>query len=480
MAHTILIPTPLRPYTGKRDAVEVEGSTVGEMLANLASAHEGLRKHLFGSDGHLRSFVNVYLNDEDIRYLQREGTPVKAGDKVSIIPSVAGGAGVAAPADTLPGLTRDEVFRYSRHLLIPEVGMEGQRKLKAARVLSVGAGGLGSPVAMYLAAAGVGTIGIVDFDTVDLSNLQRQLLHSTSDVGRPKLDSARDRLTALNPGVRIETHPVVLSSENALDLIRRYDIVVDGTDNFPTRYLVNDACVLLGKPNVYGSIFRFEGQVSIFGAKDGPCYRCLYPEPPPPGLVPSCAEGGVLGVLPGIIGTIQATEAIKLIIGQGEPLVGRLLVFDALKMRFRELRLRRDSECPVCGDHPTIRELIDYEQFCGVPRAGATEARREFDITANELKRELDEGRDLLLLDVRDSPEYQINRIPGSKLVPMAELPGRLDDLGSAPEIVVYCKVGSRSRTAVELLRAAGFHARNLAGGIVDWIDKVDPEQLRY
>jgi len=333
---------------------------------------------------------------------------------------------------------------------------------------------------MYLAAAGVGTIGIVDFDTVDLSNLQRQLLHSTSDVGRPKLDSARDRLTAINPGVQVETHPIVLTSENALDLIRQYDIIIDGTDNFPTRYLINDACVLLGKPSVYGSIFRFEGQVSIFGAKDGPCYRCLYPEPPPPGLVPSCAEGGVLGVLPGIIGTIQATEAIKLIIGAGEPLVGRLLIFDALTMRFRELKLRRDSECPVCGDHATIRELIDYEQFCGVPRAGTTHARGEFDITAGELKRELDEGRKLLLLDVREPSEYQINQIPGSRLVPLAELPERLDDLGPDPEIVAYCKVGSRSATAVELLRAAGFRARNLAGGIVDWIDKVDPDQLRY
>jgi adenylyltransferase/sulfurtransferase len=480
MANKILIPTPLRAYTGKREAVEVEGSTVGEMLADLASKHEGLRRHLFGDDGRLRSFVNVYLNDDDIRYLQREATPVKAGDKVSIIPSVAGGVGAPAPVETLPGLSRDEVFRYSRHLLIPEVGMEGQRKLKAARVLSVGAGGLGSPVSMYLAAAGIGTIGIVDFDTVDLSNLQRQLLHSTSDVGRPKLDSATDRLNELNPGVRVEAHRIVLTSENALDLIGQYDIVIDGTDNFPTRYLINDACVMLGKPCVYGSIFRFEGQVSVFAAKDGPCYRCLYPEPPPPGLVPSCAEGGVLGVLPGVIGTIQATEAIKLIIGAGEPLVGRLLVFDALKMRFRELKLRRDSECPVCGDHPTIREPIDYEQFCGVPRAGTAEARGEFDITAGELKHELDEGRKLLLLDVREPSEYQINRIPGSTLVPLAELPERLDDLGPDPDIVAYCKVGSRSATAVELLRAAGFRARNLAGGIVGWIDKVDPNQLRY
>jgi adenylyltransferase/sulfurtransferase len=379
-----------------------------------------------------------------------------------------------------PDLTHEEIQRYSRHLVMPEVGLDGQRRLKAARVLVVGMGGLGSPASMYLAAAGVGTIGLADFDDVEFSNLQRQILHGTSDVGRPKLVSARARLSALNPEVRLVPHETRLSSANALEIIRAYDIVVDGTDNFATRYLVNDACVLTGRPNVYGSIFRFEGQASVFAAQGGPCYRCLHPEPPPPGLVPNCAEGGVLGVLPGVIGTIQATEAIKLIIGAGEPLVGRLLVFDALKMRFRELKLRRDSECPVCGDHPTIREPIDYEQFCGVPRAGTADARGEFDITAGELKHELDEGRKLLLLDVREPSEYQINRIPGSTLVPLAELPERLDDLGPDPDIVAYCKVGSRSATAVELLRAAGFRARNLAGGIVGWIDKVDPNQLRY
>ena len=480
MIHTLLIPTPLRPYTGRRDTVDVEGGTVGEMLADLASKYDGVRAHLFGSDGRLRNFVNVYVNDEDIRFLQREATPVGAGDTVSIIPSVAGGGGAEAQVEALPGLSREEVFRYSRHLLIPEVGLEGQRKLKAARVLCIGAGGLGSPVAMYLAAAGVGTIGIVDFDTVDFSNLQRQLLHSTADVGRLKLDSAKDTLAALNPGVTIVPHEVVLSSENALSILGPYDIIVDGTDNFPTRYLVNDACVLLGKPNVYGSIYRFEGQASIFAAPDGPCYRCLYPEPPPAGLVPSCAEGGVLGVLPGIIGTIQATEAIKLIVGAGEPLAGRLLIFDALKMRFREVRLRRDPACPICGDHPTIRALIDYQEFCGVPGAEATHARGEFDVTALELKEELDQGRDLLLLDVREPLEYEINRIPGSRLVPLAELPGRLDTLGSAPDIVAYCKTGARSATAAQLLRSAGFHARNLAGGIEEWIGKVDPDQLRY
>jgi adenylyltransferase/sulfurtransferase len=333
---------------------------------------------------------------------------------------------------------------------------------------------------MYLAAAGVGTIGIVDFDTVDFSNLQRQLLHSTGDVGRPKLDSAVETLAALNPGVKTVPHSVALSSENALEILGSYDVIVDGTDNFPTRYLVNDACVLLGKPNVYGSIYRFEGQASIFAAPGGPCYRCLYPEPPPAGVVPSCAEGGVLGVLPGIIGTVQATEAIKLIVGAGEPLVGRLLIFDALGMRFREVRLRRDPACPICGDRPTVRSLIDYQEFCGVPGAAASHVRGEFDVTARELKEELDRGRDLLLLDVREPLEFAINRIAGAQLLPLAELPARLDALGSSPDIVAYCKTGARSATAAQLLRSAGFHARNLAGGIEEWIEKVDPGQLRY
>ncbi len=338
----ILIPTPLRPYTDKQDAVDATGATVGELLADLTKKHAGLKAHLYNEHGKLRSFVNVYVNDEDIRYLQKEQTPVAANDTVSIIPSVAGGAPVsagatarnAAAADSvgsvglqadrdLPELTNDEIKRYSRHLIMPEVGVEGQRKLKAAKVLCIGAGGLGSPAAMYLAAAGVGTLGIVDFDVVDFSNLQRQILHGTPDVGRSKLASAKDRLNALNPNVKIENYETALSSQNALELFEPYDVILDGTDNFPTRYLVNDACVLLGKPNAYGSIFRFEGQASVFGTKDGPCYRCLYPEPPPPGLVPSCAEGGVLGVLPGIIGVIQATETLKLIMNVGEPLIGR-------------------------------------------------------------------------------------------------------------------------------------------------------------
>src|SRR3984885_2333809 len=365
----ILIPTPLRPFTDKQDAVDAAGATVGELLADLTRKHTGLKAHLYNEHGALRSFVNIYVNDEDIRYLQKEQTPVSAGDTVSIIPSVAGGAPTAVESKgtrTLPELTNDEVNRYSRHLIMPEVGVDGQRKLKAGSVLCIGAGGLGSPAAMYLAAAGVGTIGIVDFDVVDFSNLQRQIIHGTPDVGRSKLASAKDRLNALNPHVDVQTYEVALSSENALKLFEPYDVILDGTDNFPTRYLTNDACVLLGKPNAYGSIFRFEGQASVFATKEGPCYRCLYPEPPPPGLVPSCAEGGVLGVLPGVIGVIQATEALKLIAGIGEPLIGRFLIYDALKMRFRELKLRKDPDCPVCGTHPTITKLIDYEQFCGI------------------------------------------------------------------------------------------------------------------
>ena len=375
MSNRVLIPTPLRPFTGKQDVVEVSGATVGELLADLTRQFDGLKKHLYTDEGRLRSFVNIYVNDEDIRYLQKEQTPVGRRRHGQHHPSVAGGSG-AAIEEELPSLTAMEIKRYSRHLILPEVGIDGQRKLKAAKVLCIGAGGLGSPVALYLAAAGVGTIGIVDFDVVDYSNLQRQILHGTNDVGRSKLESARDKLAALNPEVRIELHDTALSSANALDLFRPYDVIVDGTDNFPTRYLVNDACVLLRKPNAYGSIFRFEGQASVFGLESGPCYRCLYPEPPPPGLVPSCAEGGVLGVLPGIIGTIQATETLKLILGQGEPLIGRFLIFDALRMKFRELKLRKDPDCPVCGTHPTVTALIDYEQFCGVTPAASESTHR--------------------------------------------------------------------------------------------------------
>ena len=486
----ILIPTPLRPYTDKQDTVDASGATVAELLADLTRKHSGLKAHLYNDQGKLRSFVNVYVNDEDIRYLQKEQTPVQPADTVSIIPSVAGGAPTSAEAtvgeaavEELPSLSNDEVKRYSRHLIMPEVGVDGQRKLKAAKVLCIGAGGLGSPVGLYLAAAGVGKIGIVDFDVVDFSNLQRQIIHGTPDVGRSKLQSAKDRLNAINPEVEIVTHETALSSKNALELFAPYDIIVDGTDNFPTRYLVNDACVLLGKPNAYGSIFRFEGQASVFATKDGPCYRCLYPEPPPPGLVPSCAEGGVLGVLPGIIGVIQATETVKLIMGIGEPLIGRFLIYDALRMKFRELKLRKDPDCPVCGTHPTVMQLIDYEQFCGITPAQPEPAtvNNATEITSVELKQRLDRGDALKIVDVREPNEYQINRIAGSTLIPLGDIPKRHSELNRDDEIVVHCKMGGRSAKAADFLRSVGFkRVLNLKGGILDWIDKVDPTQPKY
>lgn len=380
---------------------------------------------------------------------------------------------------TTDTLDPSEIARYSRHLTLPDVGLEGQLRLRAARVLLVGAGGLGSPLGMYLAAAGVGHIGLVDFDVVDLSNLQRQILYGTSDVGRPKVERAESRLAEINPHVRVETHPVRLTAENAAGILSRYDLVVDGTDNFPTRFLVNDACVLLGKPNVYGSIFRFEGQVSVFASNDGPCYRCLYPEPPPPGSVPNCAEGGVLGILPGIIGTLQATEAIKLIIGRGRSLVGRLLLFDALEMRFRELALRRDPDCPVCGRNPTIRTLRDETASCAVddrrPAGGIPQ------IGAAALKRRLDAGDELQLLDVRTPMEWEICRLDGATLIPLQELASRVSELEADHEIVVYCHSGIRSAQAVQFLRERGFdRAANLSGGIDAWSNDIDPTVPRY
>src|SRR5687768_3745215 len=488
MPTKILIPTPLRPFTEKQDAVEVDGATVAELLQNLTTKYGGLKQHLYTADGKLRSFVNIYVNDDDIRYLQKDQTPLKKGDTVSIIPSVAGGAPsvVTKEQQTLPELSGDEIKRYSRHLIMPEVGVEGQRRLKAAKVLCIGAGGLGSPAAMYLAAAGIGTIGIVDFDVVDFSNLQRQIIHGTPDVGRPKLHSAKDRLNALNPNVHIETYEEALTSANALRLFARYDVILDGTDNFPTRYLVNDACVLTGKPNAYGSIFRFEGQASVFATKEGPCYRCLYPEPPPPGLVPSCAEGGVLGVLPGVIGVIQATETVKLILGIGEPLIGRFMIYDALRMKFRELKLRKDPECPACGTNPTVTKLIDYEQFCGLrPEPQQTQttgaAVNDWEITPVDLKKKMDAGETPFVLDVREPNEYQINKIAGSTLIPLGELPRRYQELPRDREIVTQCKMGGRSAKAQEFLKSVGFtNVKNLRGGILEWIDKVDPSQPKY
>jgi len=480
----VLIPTPLRQFTGKQDSVTVTGGTVGEVLRSLTDQFPELRKQIFTDEGKVRSFVNVYLNDEDIRYMSKDATSTKEDDTISLVPSIAGGSPVAAPPEEA-ALTKDEILRYSRHLIIPEVGIEGQQKLKAAKVLLVGAGGLGAPLGLYLAAAGIGRIGIVDFDVVDFTNLQRQVIHSTADVGRKKIDSAAEKMQGINPNLTVVKHETALSSENALDILKDYDVVVDGTDNFPTRYLVNDACVLLGKPNVYGSIFRFEGQATIFAYEGGPCYRCLYPEPPPPGLVPSCAEGGVLGILPGTIGLIQATETVKLILGIGQPLVGRLLLYDALGMKFRELKLRKNPECPVCGDHPTVTKLIDYQQFCGVPQqspAPVEESKvNEGEIDVVELKEKIDRGDNFVLIDVREPHEYKICSIPGAKLIPLGEFPKHVGEFDPEADIVIHCRSGMRSAKACAVLRQAGFqHVRNVVGGILAWSDKVDPSVPKY
>ena len=380
-------------------------------------------------------------------------------------------------------LSQDEVARYSRHLIMPEVGMDGQRKLKAASILLIGAGGLGSPLGLYLAAAGVGRLGLVDFDVVDFSNLQRQILHGTEDVGRPKLHSAADSIRSINPEVQLDLYETHLRSDNAFDILGPYDIVIDGTDNFQTRYLVNDACVLLNKPNVYGSIFRFDGQASVFAPPEGPCYRCLYPEPPPPGEVPSCAEGGVLGILPGLVGCIQATEAVKLILGEGTPLIGRLLLYDALQMSFQEFKVRRNKKCPLCGDDPTIKELIDYEQFCGIrgEESPAEDIPLDGEITATDLNSLLDRGENVVVLDVRNPPEFAICTIPGTVKIPLPELPQRLGELDKQANIIVHCKSGMRSAKAIQFLRQQGFEKlTNLTGGILAWSDEVDPSMPKY
>jgi len=474
----VYIPSPLRAYAGQQSTVEVDGATVGDVLATLSETYPELRAHLFHESGELRSFVNIFVNSDDIRLLDKENTPVTDRDEISLVPPIAGGSGGGSGNGAL---SNDEITRYSRHLILPEVTLEGQRKLKAASVLIIGAGGLGSPLAMYLAAAGIGRLGIVDFDRVDVSNLQRQIMHKTSSVDRPKIDSARETIAEVNPHVEVAAHETRLTAENALEIARDYDIVIDGTDNFPTRYLVNDVCVLLGKPNVYGSIFRFEGQASVFWAGKGPCYRCLFPEPPPPGMVPSCAEGGVLGVLPGVIGVIQATEAIKIILGKGEPLIGRLLLYDSLAMRFRELSVRRNPDCPICGDSPAITELIDYEEFCGVAEPeGASDVRARDEVLASELAEMLKSGG-LFLLDVRKPFEWDICHIEGAQLIPLDELHERLSEVDGTREIVAYCRTGVRSREALDLLHRAGYRsARHLKGGIHAWIDEVEPELAKY
>lgn len=472
---SVLIPSNLRRHCDGKSTVEVQAANVGEALSALISRYPALKEQLFDEDGQVRRFINLYLGNEDVRHLEQNETALSEKDELLIIPALAGGSPVADDV-----LSASELSRYDRHITLPEVGMEGQQKLKRAKVLMVGTGGLGSPLGLYLTAAGVGTLGIVDFDRVDESNLQRQVLHGTKDVGRPKIESARDRLSDINPHVNIVTYETALTSENAMQILADYDVVVDGTDNFATRYLVNDACVLLGKPNVYGSIFRFEGQVSVFHpAGGGPCYRCIYPSPPPPGMVPSCAEGGVLGVLPGVVGTLQATEVIKTILGAGTSLLNRLLLFDALDMKFRELKLRRDDNCPLCSSNATIKELVDYKEFCGL---NLPQPERK-ELTPGQFHSAWQAGERPFLLDVRNPHEWDIANLSnyGARLIPLGELPGRLDELDKDKEIVVHCKSGGRSAKAQDLLQEAGFaRVSNLAGGILRWADDIDANLRKY
>jgi adenylyltransferase/sulfurtransferase len=468
----VLIPYALRAFTGRNAEVEVEGGTAGEAVNALADAYPALKTHLFTEDGKLRDFINLFTGGVNINSLQGPDTPIADNGEVMIVPAIAGGSD--------DGLTNEEIARYSRHLLLPEIGVEGQKKLKTAKVLIVGTGGLGAPLALYLAAAGVGTIGLVDFDTVDESNLQRQIIHSTRDVGRPKTASAKDRIKGINPLVNVVTHNATLARHTALELFADYDIIADGTDNFQTRYLVNDACVFLGKLNVYGSVFQFDGQASVFGAKDGPCYRCLYPSPPPPGLVPSCAEGGVMGVLPGIIGTIQAAETIKLIVGGANPLIGRLLLFDAWRMTFRELKLEKNPACPVCGKEPSIHELIDYEQFCGLKKNA--DSRPVDTITAVELKKRLDNGDKIQFIDIREPHERAIVKFPNALIMPLGQLERRMEELDPSIDAVFLCKIGQRSILGIRALQEAGYKGRllNLQDGLNAWARDVDKSMPIY
>lgn len=502
---SIRIPTPLRAYTGGESSVDVDGGTVGEALVNLVEQHPDLRLHLFNED-ELRSFVNIFIDDEDIRFLQGLDTEIEADDKLRIIPSIAGGQD-SPLHDRFAHLTNDEVKRYSRHVIMPEVGMEGQRRLKASSILLIGAGGLGSPLALYLAAAGIGRIGLVDYDVVDFTNLQRQVIHGVSTVGQSKLDSAAARMLDLNPDIQIVKYSQPLTSDNALSIFSEsWDIVIDGTDNFPTRYLVNDACVKLGIPNVYGSIFRFEGQLSVFHADEGPCYRCMFPEPPPPGLVPSCAEGGVLGILPGTVGTMQATEAIKLLLGIGEPMIGRMLLYDALEMSFQTIKVRKDPNCPVCGIPKADIELIDYEQFCGMPahdhsEFSAVDESEDLDIqtvTVGDVRRALENGDDIVVVDVRDPHEWDISAIEGTLRIPKPAIQlakngiqaGRklweetvLKDIPKDKTLYLHCRSGKRSADSIAFLSEVGYELGrmyNVEGGILAWADEIDPDMPKY
>jgi len=485
----VLIPYALRAFTERNAEVEVKSGTAGDAINALASAYPALKAHLFTEDGQLRDFINLFVDGVNINSLQGLNTPVADNGEVMIVPAIAGGSDGDNIGDKIGDnigdfigteLTNEEIARYSRHLLLPEIGVEGQKKLKAAKVLIVGTGGLGAPLALYLAAAGVGTIGLVDFDVVDESNLQRQIIHSTRDVGRPKTASAKDRIKGINPLINVVTHNAMLTSRNAMELFADYDIIADGTDNFQTRYLVNDACVFLGKLNVYGSVFQFDGQASVFGAKEGPCYRCLYPSPPPPGLVPSCAEGGVMGVLPGIIGTIQAAETIKLIVGGAKPLIGRLLLFDAWRMAFRELKLEKNPDCPVCGKNPSIHELIDYEQFCGLKKNA--DSKPIDTISALDLKKRLDNGEKIQFIDIREPHERAIVKFPNAIVIPLGQLERRMEELDPSVDAVFLCKIGQRSILGIRALQEAGYKGKllNLQDGLNAWARDVDKSMPIY
>lgn len=485
MAVTVLIPTTLRIFTNQRSEIELDGTTVEEVLAALSDEYPETKKALFDESGQLRSFINIFVNENNIKNLQGYQTTVKDGDEIMLIPAIAGGA----PTDSVLGdrkgekLTNQEIQRYSRHLLLKEVGVKGQKRLKAAKVLIVGLGGLGAPLAQYLAAAGVGTIGLMDFDEVEESNLQRQVIHGTRDIGRPKVASAKDSIRQINPLVKVEVYNYPLTAENALDIIEEYDVVADASDNYQTRYLVNDACVLLGKPDVFGAMYQFEGQATVYYGKEEPCYRCMYPAPPPPGLVPSCATGGVVGVLPGIIGTIQANEVIKLIVGGGEPLIGRLVTFDSWHMKWRELKICKDPNCPVCGNNPTITELeeYDYEDFCGIKQQEEENEAVE-GIEAKELKRRLDEGEKITLIDVREPHERAIVKFLDAKAIPIGQLARRQNELDPTVDTVFICKEGKRSILAVNTLREAGHKGKmfNLKDGTNAWARDVDPSFPQY
>jgi sulfur-carrier protein adenylyltransferase/sulfurtransferase len=500
---SIKIPSPLRAYTQGQATVSVSGATVGEALHDLVTQHTELRQHLYEGNT-LRNFVKVFLADEDVRFLDGVNTLIDDKSELRIVPSIAGGA-YAPLVEAQGSLTNEEVRRYSRHVTLPDVGIEGQKRLKAASVLLIGTGGLGSPLALYLAAAGIGRIGLVDYDVVDETNLQRQVIHGQASVGRLKVESAEARMKDINPYLRVDTYNVPLTSENAVALLTPYDVIIDGTDNFPTRYLVNDACVKLGKPNVYGSIFRFEGQVSVFYAKEGPCYRCMFPTPPPPGLVPSCAEGGVLGILPGTIGTLQATEAIKLILGIGTPLIGKMLLYDALDMSFSTVKVRKSHDCPVCSGAASDVQLIDYEQFCGMPAYENSDFKPTLveittvstEMTVQQLKARYDSAQPLIVVDVREPHEWEISVLPNTLRIPKGQIEAAKNDviagrkrreetiLAQIPnegEVIVHCRSGKRSADSIAFLREAGYTNPliNLTGGILAWADEIDTSMAKY